>query len=580
MGEKLLITSALPYCNNVPHLGNIIGSTLSGDIYARFKKLTGHDVLYLCGTDDYGTTTEVKAIQEGLSCQEICKKYGELHKNIYDWFDINFDAWGKTSTEIQTKITHEIFLNLYKNGFIEEKTLTQMYCQNCDRFLADRYLKGVCYHNECTGKNNITNGDQCDACQKMIDVNKLINPFCYLCKNTPFLKETNHLYLKLGDLSQAIENYNFNNDKVRIPDIVKSVIKSWLDCGLESRCITRDLKWGTPVPWEYDEVLSKYKNKVFYVWFDAPFGYYSILQNSITNYQEWFNKDIKWVQCYSKDNIPFHTIIFPGCIIGSGMNLPSFTDICHTEYLLYEGEKFSKSNNIGIFGDHVQLISSKLGITSDYWRYYLTKIRPEAHDSSFDWNHFINTINADLVNNIGNFINRCISMSNKYCDNSTKYYYVDELLVRVKPLVRDYINLFNNFKFKDALNQCLQLGALGNQFLQSEKPWVLAKDKNNKDRIEIILGQANMIIYVLIRMLEPFMPEISNNLKKVIVVTDEDPQDIDLQDDLFFGIYMMTRNMNIIRINQEQYKLPFKNLLKEDVKKILSDMEIKSTFEI
>lgn len=555
--KKILVTSALPYCNNVPHLGNIIGSTLSGDVYSRYKKQLGYDVLYICGTDDYGTTTEVKALQENTTCQEICNRYNKLHKEIYDWFDINFDVWGKTSTDTQTKITHEIFLNLYKNGFIEEKTSTQMYCSPCNRFLADRYLKGICYHAECNGKNNITNGDQCDSCQKFIDVNKIINPFCYICKSKPYLKETNHLYLKLGALAKQIEDYNFNNPMISLPDQVKCVVKSWLDMGLESRCITRDLSWGTPVPVIPDDpILSKYKGKVFYVWFDAPFGYYSILaSNNNIKTNDWLTKNMTWVQSYSKDNIPFHTIMFPGSIIGSGLDLPSFTHICSTEYLLYEGQKFSKSNNIGIFGDQVKLISEKLGITSDYWRYYLIKIRPESHDSSFDWKDFITNVNGELVNNIGNFINRCVSLSSKFCNNVTNYKIDTNMNNDIQTIIKKYNDDFEKFKFKDAFNNCLMLSTYGNHYLQKEQPWILAKNPNTT--IEVltdILGKANFICYHLIKLLYPIMPTISTILQKVFII-----------------------HPTTILINKDEYKLPFKQLDIKDVRTILTEANIKSS---
>ena len=208
MKKKIFITSALPYVNNVPHLGNIIGCVLSGDIYARYKRQNSdNDVIYLCGTDEYGSTTTIKAKQEGLSCREICDKYHKLHKEIYDWFNIEFDIWGRTTTDEQTEITHEIFLNLYKNGHIEEREIVQKYCDKCQIFLADRYIKGICYHNECLKLNNIANGDQCDFCQKIIDINLLIKPFCYLCGTTPINKKSNHLFLKLSGLTNEITNY-------------------------------------------------------------------------------------------------------------------------------------------------------------------------------------------------------------------------------------------------------------------------------------------------------------------------------------------------------------------------------------
>ena len=567
MSKKIFITSALPYCNNVPHLGNIIGSTLSGDVYSRFKRnqTKNCDITYLCGVDVYGTTTILKASQENLTCEEICEKYKKLHKQIYDWFNIKFDIWGQTNTEEQTKITHKIFIELYKNGYIEEKTITQMYCSKCDSFLADRYLKGTCYHEECKDKQNIVNGDQCDYCQKFIDVNKLINPFCYVCKNVPYLKETQHLYLKLNELHNEINNYNFNNSNVKLSNHVISIVKSWLDNGLESRCITRDLKWGTSIPWEFDSRLEKYKNKVFYVWFDAPFGYYSILMKDNPDYENWLKHDVEMVQFMGKDNVVFHTIIFPGSILGSKLNLPLVNKLACTEYLLYEGTKFSKSNNIGIFGDHVGQISNDLGINEDYWRYYLLKIRPETHDSSFDWKDFVGTIQSDLVNNIGNFINRCVVMSEKFCNNIT--YYKNTKENELLKSITIYNDSLENFKFREALAQCLAVSSYGNIYLQMEKPWIIAKDKSieSKEILQKILGKANAICYVLLQLLNPIIPATSSKLLNTFKLTNQ-------IDDLT----QIITNDNTITIDKTNYSLPFKNIDIKDVRIALDKLNILS----
>ncbi len=573
MSKKILVTSALPYCNNIPHLGNIIGSTLSGDVYARYKRLQGDQVLYVCGTDCYGTTTEVKAEQEGLTCEEICDKYGELHKQVYDWFNINFDVWGQTNTQEQTEITHEIFLSLYKNGYISEKTITQMYCPSCDKFLADRYLKGTCYHPECIGKSNITNGDQCDSCQKMIDVDKLINPYCYMCKTTPYLKETDHLYLNLNMLESRINDYIFNNEKVKLQDHAISITKTWLDKGLEPRCITRDLKWGTPVPWQYDEKLNKYKNKVFYVWFDAPFGYYSILKKGLlkdNNYKTWLDDNddgnIEWVLAMGKDNIAFHTIFFPGSILGSELPLPKPNKLCTTDYLNYEAQKFSKSNNIGIFGNQVANLSQELGINEDYWRFYLLKIRPEAHDTSFDWNEFILTCNNDLVNNIGNYINRCVSMTYKYLGGQSTYT-PNEYVTKVSEYIDEYNLQFNDFRFIKVVLQCINLGTYGNQYLQLNTPWTLAKKlEENKEKLNHILGSANMICYILVKLLLPIIPNTAERLLKLFHFETNYSEDTS-----------SLNNNNKITLDNTNYALPFKPLDKDTVKEILEKLKVKSS---
>lgn len=554
--KRILITSALPYCNNIPHLGNIIGSTLSGDVYSRFKKLQGHNVLYICGTDCYGTTTEVKAQQEGISCESICEKFTTLHKQVYDWFNIDFSIWGQTNTIEQTEMTHKIFIELFNNGYIEERTILQMYCPNCNKFLADRYLKGTCYHDECINKNNITNGDQCDSCQKMIDVEKLINPFCYICKTTPYLKETDHLYLKLDTLEQKINDY-VTSDKIKLNDKAKGITESWLNKGLTGRCITRDLNWGTPVPYDYHEKLHKFKGKVFYVWFDAPFGYYSIIKKGFSldelESNKWLNEDVDWTLCMGKDNIAFHTVFFSGSILGSNIHLPKPNKLNTTEYLNYENQKFSKSNNIGIFGDQVANLSNTLGINEDYWRFYLLKIRPESHDSSFDWYEFLSCCNSDLVGNIGNYVNRCVTMTNKYLGGQTIYTVTNSS--HILKYIDEYNDNFENFRFKKIILDCLNLSTYGNQFLEFGKPWILAKNlKENNVALNNTLGSANIICYVLGKLLLPICPRTAERIIKLFKfqVTYDNVTDI-------------INNNNQIILDNTNYDLLFKPLHIDDI---------------
>ena len=500
---KILITSALPYVNATPHLGNLIGSTLSGDFLARFYRLVGRDVFYLCGSDDYGSATAIKAHQENISCRELCDKNNQLHKQVYDWFNIQFDAWGRTSTEKQTKITHDIFLGLYRNGYIEEKTIVQLRCETCQMFLPDRYVKGFCYHFECTGKRNITNGDQCDYCQKMIDVDKLIDPFCSTCKNQPTPKETEHLFLKLGDLAEEIEEYL---TKTNLKPNIMAIAKGWLKTGLTSRCITRDLHWGTPVPRGIDATLDKYAGKVFYVWFDAPFGYYSFLPDK----QTWLSDpNLHWISTQGKDNVPFHTIVFPASVIGSSRPYPLIKQICGTDYLMYEGQKFSKSNNIGLFGDQVMALSEKLGINEDYWRFYLAKIRPETADSNFILADFVQTVKSDLIGNIGNFINRCYTMAIRICDKKLDTHITKEMV----EYVEKYKDLMTDFRFRNAISLCLEFSSKGNQFIEIQKPWALAKTDITSARKAASLVNAHC--WVLLQMLTPFMPKTCDTILSI-----------------------------------------------------------------
>ena len=551
---KVFITSALPYCNFIPHLGNIIGSTLSGDVYARYKREQGHEVVYLCGTDEYGSTTMIKAKKEGLTCKEICDKYHKLHKEVYDWFNIKFDVWGRTSTQMQTKLTHEIFLELYKNGFIEGKTITQKYCEHCKMFLADRYIKGTCYHTECADKNNIANGDQCDFCQKVVDTNKLINPFCDLCKSKPIEKETDHLFLRLDLLAPMVESY-VNNSNFKFN--VLPIAKSWLSMGLLPRCITRDLDWGTPVPKGIDPFLDKFSNKVFYVWFDAPIGYYSILANAKPDWREFLqSKDLQWISTQAKDNIPFHTIFFPATMLGSKLNYPLITDICATDYLLYEGKKFSKSNGIGLFGDQVISISNKLGINEDYWRYYLVRIRPENfQDSSFAISDFVQTIKSELIHNIGNLVNRCVSLSRKYCNGRTYYRFVNNPYdFGIVENYRVYTCLMDMFQFRDALRMCLEQSNYGNSYLQNEKPWDVAK--TDIVIAHNIICKATMVCWILLMMLQPIIPATTDKLLSTIKCN------LSKVEDIFEGKHM------IIEISND-YEIPFKPIDPEEIQKLV-----------
>jgi methionyl-tRNA synthetase len=305
-----LITSALPYVNNVPHLGNIIGCVLSADVYARYCRLRGYNTLYICGTDEYGTATETKALEEGVSCKELCDKYSRLHAEIYEWFQISFDHFGRTSTPQQTAIAQDIFLKLKEHEKIKEESVDQWYCEKCSRFLADRYVEGGC---PLCGYED-ARGDQCDSCQKLLNAIDLKNPRCKLDGNRPIVKRSKHLFIKLpeieGDCASFVEKSSIEGKWT--PNSI-SVTQAWLKEGLRNRCITRDLKWGTPVP------MDGFEEKVFYVWFDAPIGYLSITANYTSEWEKWWKnpENVKLYQFMGKDNIPFHTVIFPCSLIGT-----------------------------------------------------------------------------------------------------------------------------------------------------------------------------------------------------------------------------------------------------------------------
>ncbi|XP_030838762.1 methionine--tRNA ligase, cytoplasmic [Strongylocentrotus purpuratus] len=506
-GKNILITSALPYVNNVPHLGTIIGCVLSGDVFSRFCRLRNYNTLYICGTDEYGTATETKALEEGLTPQQICDKYHALHRDIYKWFNIDFDHFGRTTTQKQTEIAQDIFHRLHAAGHILEDTVEQLQCQKCNRFLADRFVEGICPL--CSYED--ARGDQCDKCGKLINATDLKQPRCKVCSNTPVIKTSRHLFLDLPKLAPALEVFlKKSTTEGNWSANAKLITNSWVRDGLKPRCITRDLKWGTPVP------LKGYTDKVFYVWYDAPIGYPSITANYTDQWEKWW-KNPQQVQLYNfmaKDNVPFHSVIFPSCLIGANDNYTMVNHLIATEYLNYEDTKFSKSRGIGVFGDNAQ----STGIPADIWRFYLLYIRPETQDSAFSWADFVWKNNSELLNNLGNFINRGLTfLENSFGSVIPEIRLESEderLIAEINRELKSYIALQEKVKIRDALKHILNISRLGNQHIQACKPWVLVKgNPQEKLRAGTVIGLAANISCLLSVILQPFMPETSATIQ-------------------------------------------------------------------
>ncbi|OXA51922.1 Methionine--tRNA ligase, cytoplasmic [Folsomia candida] len=366
-GQKnYFITSALPYVNNVPHLGTIIGCVLSADVFARYCRIRGRNTLYICGTDEYGTATETKALEENLTPQQICDKYHKLHKEIYDWFDISFDYFGRTTTKEQTEVGQEIFLKLWNNGFLKEMVVQQLFCNPCKRFLSDRFVEGTCP--ACAYED--ARGDQCDKCGRLTNSIELKNPRCKVCGSKDVTtKNSDQVFLDLPKLEEKVGLEEWlNRSSEEWTSNARHIAKSWIREGLKERCITRDLKWGTPVP------IEKYKDKVFYVWFDAPIGYISMTKCYTKDYWKawWMNPDpeidIEYYQFMAKDNVPFHSILFPASLRGTKDPWTLVRHIMATEYLNYEDGKFSKSRGVGVFGnDAIQTGESKFYFHAHQW---------------------------------------------------------------------------------------------------------------------------------------------------------------------------------------------------------------------
>ncbi|KAI8947374.1 methionyl-tRNA synthetase-like protein [Xylaria longipes] len=543
--RNILITSALPYCNNVPHLGNIIGSVLSADCFARFSRARGLNTLYICGSDEYGTASETKALEENTTPAELCSKYHELHQRIYDNFSISFDIYGRTSTEQHTQIVQNIFTKLWENGFIEERSSIQPYCPEHHSFLADRYVVGIC--SLCGSDQG--KGDQCDSCGKLLDpfeqivkVNDtagqelketdqetkgaaqqrapkgtgyLINPRCKLDGATPEARSTNHLYLRLDSLQEEIDKW-VNSSKSQWSGTCVQITETWLKMKLEPRSITRDLKWGVPIPNGLKGLSDEvYANKVFYVWFDACIGYPSITKMytdrddpSGTNWEKWWKnpEDVTLYQFMGKDNVPFHSIVFPACQLGTRENWTKVSRFSTTEYLNYERSKFSKSRNIGVFGTAVK----DTGVDTDVWRFYLLCRRPETADAEFLWEDFVSVNNNELLKNLGNLCQRVI----KFCHTSLitgvvpDINYTDEgFKAKVNEKLQEYLRNMEGLELRNGARTILAIASLGNEFVQE----LTKKGVPEDTRISGFNLTLNLI-HLLASLVCPYMPNIASSI--------------------------------------------------------------------
>ncbi|XP_058453366.1 methionine--tRNA ligase, cytoplasmic [Malaya genurostris] len=508
-GEKNnLITSALPYVNNVPHLGNIIGCVLSADIFARYSRLCGYNTLFICGTDEYGTATETKALSENMTPKQICDKYFEIHNSIYRWFGIGFDYFGRTTTPEQTQIVQEMFIELYNGGYIETRAVDQLLCQKCSRYLADRFVEGTCPHPGCGYED--ARGDQCDACGKLVNAVELVRPRCKVCNTSPIIRQSSQFFLDLPKIEPKLRQWIDRVDHGWTNN-ARVITQSWLKEGLKSRCITRDLKWGIPVP------LEGYEDKVFYVWFDAPIGYISMTSRYSKDWRQWWQPDadkkVDLYQFMAKDNVPFHSVMFPASLIGIDKGHTLVSHIMATEYLNYEDGKFSKSRGIGVFGNDAQ----ETGIPADVWRFYLGASRPEGQDSSFSWNDLAARNNNELLKNVGNFVNRALVFCEKFFDSTVPPMVLNDedytLLALVNRELKGYVNQMERAKLRDGIRHLLAISRYGNQYMQSEEPWVLVKGTDDqKTRAGTVVGLCVNFACLLATLIFPFMPTTARNL--------------------------------------------------------------------
>lgn len=514
--NRRLITSALPYVNNVPHLGNLI-QVLSADVFARFCRSRGYDTMYVCGTDEYGTATETKALEEKKTPRELCDYYHAIHADIYKWFDIAFDHFGRTSTPQQTEIVQSLFKDLDNNGYIKENTIEQLYCPHCERFLADRYVRGVCPH--CGYED--ARGDQCESCGKLLDPVELKAPRCSTCGGTPHVKSTKHLYIDLPGIQKKYQSWmeKASVDGQWAKNAVQ-MTQAWIRDGLHERAITRDLKWGIPVP------KAGFEDKVFYVWFDAPIGYISItkaLADKLTaegkhsfDWKSWWlpsdsleqgKPPVDLFQFIGKDNIPFHTVIFPSTLIGSGREWTKLYHMSSTEYLNYESGKFSKSKGIGVFGTDAK----ESGIPADAWRFYIFYNRPEKSDTQFTWSDFQEKLNGELIGNLGNLVNRTTTFVARYYDGKIPEGPSDSALWdTVRQSEAKITQLLEWAELKDAFREMFALSSVANKAFQDGEPWKTRI--SDPQKAAGLIRDLCYIIKDLMIIAHPYMPQYSQKV--------------------------------------------------------------------
>jgi len=521
--SKILITSALPYINGVKHLGNLAGSMLPADVYARAMRLMGHEVLYICATDEHGTPAELAAQAADMEVEAYCEKMHEAQKAAGAQFKLSYDYFGRSSAKSNHALTQHFAHVLEEKDLIEERVSQQVYSKADGRFLPDRYVEGKCPN--CAFEK--ARGDQCDNCGKLLDPIDLIEPYSAVSGSKDVeVRDTNHLYLKQSVLSDDLRKWV--NAAQGWPPLATSIALKWLDEGLRDRSITRDLKWGISVTDKDGSIRKGFDGKVFYVWFDAPIEYIAATQDWAAEtggeWESWWRTDkgaddVQYVQFMGKDNVAFHTLSFPTTIIGSGQPWKLVDQLKAFNWVTWYGGKFSTSEKRGVFMDQALDIAA-----SDYWRWHLIANAPEGSDAAFTWEEFQGSVNSDLANVLGNFVNRIT----KYCAGKfegkvpeggqmgeAEDWLVKELQTRIPQLVAYY----EAREFRKAMAETRAIWAAGNEYLTQAAPWTHYKTDVDQAAVGVRVGLNLVALFGIIA--QPIIPDAADKILTAMNIPEE-----------------------------------------------------------
>ncbi|MFD7662414.1 methionine--tRNA ligase [Streptomyces sp. NPDC059788] len=502
-----LITSALPYINGIKHLGNMVGSMLPADVYGRYMRQRGHEVLYICATDEHGTPAELAAKDAGQSVDAYCGEQHDAQKAIYDGFHLQFDHFGRSSSQQNVELTQHFARKLHENGFIEERAIRQVFSITDERFLPDRYIVGTCPH---CGYDK-ARGDQCENCTRVLDPTDLIDARSAISGSSDLeVRETKHLFLLQSKLQGEVEQW-IDDSSEDWPTLASSIARKWLTEGLQDRAITRDLEWGVPVPADVWPELAA-EGKVFYVWFDAPIEYIASTKEwadadpANRDWKSWWYEadDVRYTEFMAKDNVPFHSVMFPATEIGTREPWKKVDFLKAFNWLTYYGGKFSTSQRRGIFTDAALEL-----LPADYWRYFLIANAPESDDTSFTWELFSSSVNKDLADTLGNFVNRVLSFSRKrFGDEVPAGAAAGEaerkLGEQIAELLAEYEGHMEALQFRKAAAALRALWSAGNSYLEEKAPWL--EIKTDQEAAALTLRTAMNLIHLYAIVSEPFIP--------------------------------------------------------------------------